>query len=171
MKKHLKASYEPLLEEPWALDMDATVKPLYGHQEGAQLGYNPSKPGRPSHVYHSYFIGNLRVVLEVEVQAGNQTASSFAQPELWRLLDGLPEPSRPAFLRGDCNWGTERAMPDPRADGEPAKCPESLCPMRVCPPLGRRTFRLLREHYVSFIAPTDSFASHSELSSTSVSPR
>jgi Transposase DDE domain group 1 len=110
MKKHLKASYEPLLEEPWALDMDSTVKPLYGHQEGAKLGYNPSKPGRPSHVYHSYFIGNLRVVLEVEVQAGNQTASSFAQPELWTLLDGLPEPSRPAFLRGDCNWGTERAM-------------------------------------------------------------
>lgn len=28
MKRHLKASYEPLLEEPWALDMDATVKPL-----------------------------------------------------------------------------------------------------------------------------------------------
>jgi hypothetical protein len=110
MKRHLKASYEPLLEEPWALDMDATVKPLYGHQQDATRGYNPSKPGRPSHVYHSYFIANLRVVLEVEVQAGNQTASSFAQPELWALLDGLPEPSRPAFLRGDCAWGTERAM-------------------------------------------------------------
>jgi hypothetical protein len=110
MKRHLKASYEPLLEEPWALDMDSTVKPLYGHQEDAKLGYNPSKPGRPSHVYHSYFIANLRVVLEVEVQAGNQTASSYAQPELWTLLDGLGESIRPAFLRGDCNWGTERAM-------------------------------------------------------------
>jgi hypothetical protein len=29
-------------------------------------------------------------VLDVEVQAGNQTASSFAQPELWKFLDGLP---------------------------------------------------------------------------------
>ena len=28
LKKHLKASYAPLLEEPWALDMDTTVKPL-----------------------------------------------------------------------------------------------------------------------------------------------
>jgi len=44
MKRHLKASYEPLLEEPWALDMDSTVKPLYGHQEDAKPGYNPSKP-------------------------------------------------------------------------------------------------------------------------------
>ena len=32
VKRHLKASYEPLLEEPWVLDMDSTVKPLYGHE-------------------------------------------------------------------------------------------------------------------------------------------
>jgi hypothetical protein len=110
MKRHLKASYEPLLEEPWILDMDSTVKPLYGHQDDAKLGYNPTKPGRPSHVYHTDFIANLRIVLEVEVQAGNQTATSYAQPGLWELLDGLKEKSRPVFLRGDCNWGSERAM-------------------------------------------------------------
>jgi hypothetical protein len=110
LTKHLKASYEPLLEEPWALDVDTTVKPLYGHQEAAKVGYNPQKPGRPSHAYHSYFIANLRLVMEVEVQAGNQTAASFAQPGLWELLDGLPKQSQPQFLRGDCNWGTERAM-------------------------------------------------------------
>ena len=27
----------------------ATIKPLYGHQEGAEVGYNPHKPARPSH--------------------------------------------------------------------------------------------------------------------------
>jgi hypothetical protein len=110
LKKHLQYTYQPLLEEPWALDRDTTVKLLYGHQEDAKVGYNPQKPGRPSQAYHSYFIGNLRMVMEVEVQAGNQTAASFAQPELWSLLDGLPKSSHPRFLRGDCNWGTERAM-------------------------------------------------------------
>ena len=110
LKKHLKASYEPLLEEPWALDVDTTVKVLYGHQEDAKAGYNPQKPGRPSHAYHSYFIGNLRLVMDVEVQAGNQTASSFAQPELWSMLDGVAKSSLPAFLRGDCGWGNERAL-------------------------------------------------------------
>jgi hypothetical protein len=110
LKKHLKASYEPLLEEAWALDVDTTVKPLYGHQEDAKVGYNPQKPGRPSHAYHSYFIANLRMVMDVEVQAGNQTAASFAQPELWSMLDGMPTSSHPRFLRGDCNWGNERAM-------------------------------------------------------------
>jgi hypothetical protein len=28
LRRQLAASYEPLLEEPWALDLDATVKPL-----------------------------------------------------------------------------------------------------------------------------------------------
>src|SRR5271165_492711 len=60
LKKHLQYTYKPLLEEPWALDVDTTVKPLYGHQEDAVVGYNPQKPGRPSHAYHSYFIANLR---------------------------------------------------------------------------------------------------------------
>jgi hypothetical protein len=69
---HLQHVYAPLLGEPWILDADVTVKPLYGHQEGAVSGYNPHKPGRPSQSYHSYFIANLRLVLEIEVQAGNQ---------------------------------------------------------------------------------------------------
>jgi len=32
---HLDSSYEELLKEPWILDMDGTVKPLYGSQEQA----------------------------------------------------------------------------------------------------------------------------------------
>jgi hypothetical protein len=110
LKRHLKASYEPLLQEPWVLDVDTTVKPLYGHQQDAQVGYNPTKLGRPSHAYHCYFVANIRVVLDMEVQAGNQTAPSFAQPELWAFVDGLAEQSRPIFLRGDCHWGAEKAM-------------------------------------------------------------
>jgi len=110
LKKQLKDSYEPLLDEPWILDVDTTVKLLYGHQEDARVGYNPTKPGRPSHALHSYFIANIRIAVDVEVQAGNQTASSFAQPELWSFLDGLPKERHPSFLRGDSAWGTERAM-------------------------------------------------------------
>src|SRR6266702_4188934 len=110
MKKHLKSSYEPLLQKPWVLDVDTTVKPLYGHQQDAKVGYNPTKPGRPSHAYHSYFAANIRMVLDMEVQAGNQTAPLYAQPELWAFLDGLPERDRPLFLRGDSHWGSEKAM-------------------------------------------------------------
>src|SRR6266478_5112431 len=110
LTRHLRIRYEPLLREPWILDIDTTVKPLYGHQEGAVKGYNPGKPGRPSHAYHTYFAANIRLVLDVEVQAGNQTASSYAQPEFWKYIDSLPAVARPAFVRGDCGWGTERMM-------------------------------------------------------------
>ena len=81
LQTHLDYRTAPLLGEPWVLDMDSTVKTLYDHQEGAEVGYNPHKPGRPSHAYHSYLIGNLRMVMDVGIQAGDQTAASFAQPE------------------------------------------------------------------------------------------
>jgi hypothetical protein len=92
--------------------MDTTVKPLYGHPEAAVKGYNPRKPGRPSPVYHTYFMAALRMVLEVEVQAGNQTASQFAQPGLWAWLDDRPREQWSRLLRGDVSWGTERMMPE-----------------------------------------------------------
>jgi len=65
LQENLEYSVRPLLREPWILDVDTTVKPLYGHQEGAIVGYNPAKPGRPSHCYHSYLFANLRLVLDV----------------------------------------------------------------------------------------------------------
>jgi hypothetical protein len=109
-RRHLHRCYEPLLYEPWILDIDTTVKPLYGHQQGAKVGYNPHKPGRPSHVYHTYFIANLRLVLDVEVQPGNQSASSYSRPGLFAFLDGLPRQAWPAFLRGDIGFGNEGTM-------------------------------------------------------------
>ena len=67
-QRHLRALWEPLLYEPWVLDIDTTIKTIYGHQEGASEGYNPHKPGRPSHTYHTYWIGRLRLCLDVEVR-------------------------------------------------------------------------------------------------------
>src|ERR1700730_8428526 len=70
LRDQLEYCTRPLLSEPWILDADTTVKPLYGHQEAAEVGYNPTKRGRPSHVYHSYLMAELRLVLEVEVASG-----------------------------------------------------------------------------------------------------
>ncbi len=106
-QKHLRKTSEPLLTEPYVIDIDTTVKPLYGQQEGARVGFNPKKPGRPSHVYHTYFIANLRLVLDSEVQAGNRQAAKHTQPGLWKLIDSLPKTDWPVFLRGDCVFGNE----------------------------------------------------------------
>ena len=110
LQTHLSSCYEPLLTTPWILDVDVTVKPIYGHQEGAKIAYNPHKPGRPSHTYHSYMMANTRLFLEVDVQSGDQSHSSHSMPGLVNLLDRLPEGGQPAFIRGDCDWGNDPVM-------------------------------------------------------------
>ena len=110
LQKNFYKCYAPLLSIPWIMDVDTTVKVLYGEQEGAVVGYNPKKPGRPSHTYHTYFMGNLRLVLDVDVQPGNQMASSFTAPNMWGVLDSIPRNQWPAFLRGDCGFGTDGVM-------------------------------------------------------------
>lgn len=117
LKNHLRHSYEPLLGVPWILDGDTTVKPLYGQQEGAVVGYNLKKPGRPSHTYHSYLMANTRLVLDVEIQAGNKMATCFSAPGLFELLDRIPRKDWPVFFRGDSNWGNESFMSKAEARG------------------------------------------------------
>jgi len=73
---HLDYCVAPLLAEPWILDVDVTAKPLDGHQEAAVKGYNPHRHGRPSHTYHTYYLSSLRLILDVEVRAGNQIGTS-----------------------------------------------------------------------------------------------
>jgi hypothetical protein len=71
---------------------------------------NPAKQGRPPHVNQTHFIAAIRMVLDVEVHAGNQTASQYAQPGLWAWLDRRPHEQWPKLVRGDIAWGTARML-------------------------------------------------------------
>lgn len=106
MRSALMHSVRDALNRPWILDLDATIKPLYGRQEGAELGYNPHKPGRPSHVLHTFWIGNLRLVLDAVLTSGKQHTSGHAKAPLARLLDELGDQAA-ALVRGDCGYGNE----------------------------------------------------------------
>ena len=106
MRNALMASVREALDRPWVLDMDATIKPLYGRQEGAEVGYNPHKPGRPSHVLHTFWVGNLRLVLDAVLSSGKQHTSGHAKAAMARLLDELGDKA-PALVRGDCGYGNE----------------------------------------------------------------
>jgi len=94
----------------WVLDVDATIKQLYGKQEGAVLGYNPEKPGRPSHAYHSFWVGHLRLCLDVQVRPGNETSGSFGLNPLIDWLERTPKSEHPEFVRGDIGYGTQTWM-------------------------------------------------------------
>ncbi|HXV11373.1 MAG TPA: transposase [Burkholderiales bacterium] len=107
---HLNESVAPLLDAPWILDIDTTIKPLYGKQQGAVVSYNPKKPGRPSHAYHTYLMAGTRLVVGAEVRAGNEHSGSHSLPGLLKILDELPAARRPRIVRGDCGYGSDPLM-------------------------------------------------------------
>jgi len=119
LRRHLDHCVGPLLSEPWILDVDTTTKPLYGHQEGAEVGYNPKKPGRPSHCYHTYAMAQTRLVLDVDVRPGDEHTSKHSAPGLWALLDRLSRDCWPALLRGDAHFGVEPIMAEAEARALP----------------------------------------------------
>jgi len=118
MDTALAESVGEALNTPWILDCDTTVKPLYGRQDGAEVSYNPQKPGRPSHVLHTYWIANVRLVLDVEVQNGKAHAAKHGLPRLCALLVGLPAEQRPALVRGDIAFGNEGVMAEMETLGQ-----------------------------------------------------
>src|SRR6266508_1991998 len=95
LSRHIGRTVLGLLDCPWILDVDVTIKPLYGKQQGAVVGYNPHKPGRPSHAYHSYQVSGLRLMLGVDVLAGNHSHANHTLPGLLQILDGLASHKRP----------------------------------------------------------------------------
>ena len=119
MQSQLMHSVQGVLERPWILDCDTTVKPLYGRQCGAEVAYNPRKPGRPSHTVHTYWIGNLRLVLHAQLQGGKAHAAVHSLPGLKKLLQRLTPEQRPHMVRGDCAFGTDAVMCELEALNQP----------------------------------------------------
>ena len=82
-----------MIAEDYALDLDPTVKPLDGHQEGAEFGYSPQKPGRPSHCYHllMQIAHNLWQVFESGIVRNLSKGVSRPTQSLWakKLCEAL----------------------------------------------------------------------------------
>jgi hypothetical protein len=110
MDRQMNETYAALLDQQWVLDLDATVKTLYGRQEEARVGYNPMKPGRPSHVYHAMVLTAAKLVLNVDAEAGNRIASAYGQPSLWGWLESRERKDWPTLVRGDIAYGNEEMM-------------------------------------------------------------
>ena len=73
----------------------------------------------PSHAIHTYWIGNLRLVLDAQLEPGNRHSPSHARAGLLALLEGMPGHQRPKLVRGDCAFGSEGEMGALEAIGQP----------------------------------------------------
>lgn len=85
------------------LDCDSTVRTLFGHQEGAQVGYNPTHRGKRS--YHPLVIreAHLDDILGGLLRPGNATSADRIH-ELIQEVDDLLPPSLEVRLRADAGF-------------------------------------------------------------------
>jgi hypothetical protein len=82
-------------------DLDSTVLTVYGHQERAEVGFNPKKRGRPSYLPLLCFEGNTRDCWEGSYHPGNTHVSTITIPLLERAFAKLPEGVRERRVRAD----------------------------------------------------------------------
>lgn len=111
---------QALATQGWyVLDFDSTVETLYGEQEGARLGPNPHKPGRPS--YHPLLCRELLVKLSLATSSLRATRSltSFWRPRARNF-------SIPTRQCGGRRW---------RSSGTPSKGSRHLSPVRIRRPV------------------------------------
>jgi hypothetical protein len=64
----------------YTLDFDSTILTRYGNQQGAKRGYNPHKPGRPSHHPLMAFVDDCKMVVNFWLRRGDShTAARFCE--------------------------------------------------------------------------------------------
>lgn len=69
---------------------DESVLTVYGKQEGAEVGYNPKKKGRPSYLARLCVIDELDVVSYAELRGGKERAMSRAKEFFDNAFASLP---------------------------------------------------------------------------------
>lgn len=92
------------------LDIDSTVETVYGQQQGAAVGYNPTKRGRASFHPQLCFDGLTRTLLDAELRPGNTASSTGLTATVKRVLDGVLAGRTVRLCRGDRGYGNEDFM-------------------------------------------------------------
>jgi DDE family transposase len=92
------------------LDLDSTILCRYGEQEGSLKGYNPKKPGRPSHHPLVGFLAERRRLLWATLRSGNSGSANGCVEFLKQSLTVLPDGQRIAMVRADAGFFEKRLL-------------------------------------------------------------
>jgi hypothetical protein len=95
------------LPERFIGDWDSTVNTRYGQQEGAEVGYNPFKRGRPSHHPLVCVAAGTRLCLHMRWRAGKAVSATGWQEAMDQLWQQAEIRSRLWLNRGDMGFGQE----------------------------------------------------------------
>jgi hypothetical protein len=91
------------------MDWDSTVQPKYGHQEGAEVGYNPGKPGRRSFHPLLAVVARTRLCPVYQFRSGDTVTSTRWQEAMEDAQRWLGD-RKVALNRGDIGLGNEAVM-------------------------------------------------------------
>ena len=92
------------------LDLDSTVLCRYGEQEGSLKGYNPNKPGRPSHHPLVAFLAERRRLLWAVLRSGNSGSANGGVEFLKQALTVLPQGHGIGLVRTDAGFFEKRLL-------------------------------------------------------------
>jgi hypothetical protein len=81
------------------LDLDSSVFCRYGEQEGSLKGYNPRKPGRPSHHPLVAFLAEARRLLWATLRSGNTGSANGCVEFMTQALALVPQSHRIGLVR------------------------------------------------------------------------
>ena len=86
------------------IDLDSSVFERYGEQEGSKKGYNPRKPGRPSH--HPIFAvaAGAKWVLHLWLRGGDTVSASRAVDFIRETLNNKPQWLNISDVRADSGF-------------------------------------------------------------------
>lgn len=85
------------------IDVDSSVKTVFGHQEGASKGYNPHKKGALSYHPLLAFCTGTKEILQGWLRTGSAYTSNGIVEFMKQLIAQLPESQR-IFFRGDSGY-------------------------------------------------------------------
>jgi len=86
------------------LDADSTVKPVCGHQEGADKGYNPTKPGAKSYHPLLVFVSEMKLLYHTWFRTGSAYTSNGIVGFLQEVKSSLPSTIKKVFFRADSGF-------------------------------------------------------------------
>ena len=94
------------------LDLDSVVLVIYGHTEGARVGYNPKKRGRRSYHPLLCFEAHRQEFWHGSLRPGNTVAATGAVPFLRACLAKVPPgiPRSRIRVRGDAGFFSKRIV-------------------------------------------------------------
>ena len=101
------------------LDLDSTVFCRYGEQQGSLRGYNPQKPGRPSHHPLVGFLAEGRRLLWATLRSGNSGSANGCVEFMRQALALLPPGHGLGLVRADAGFFEKRFLEYLEQEGLP----------------------------------------------------